>query len=440
MSSGQAEALFLALAVVLALARLLGAAARLAGQPAVLGEILGGILIGPTFFHGAVARQLLPAAVQPYLGALAGLGLALFMFLVGFEMEHALLRAQLRTAAGVALCSVAVPFVLGVLLATQLVQHHQVRSRAGFVVFLGAAMAVTAFPVLARMLADRQMLRTQVGGIALASAAASDLLAWLLLAVVVVVAGGPAQWRLVLVPVYLAVLVGVVRPVLRRVLAAREPGQDRDGGEGGGVVLASGAVAAVLGGLMLSCWATEWLGLHYIFGAFVFGAVMPRGGGRRVHEGITESLRSLGVVFLLPVFFVTAGLKVDLSHLGSRQLGELALILVTAVTGKALGAFAGARAQRIPARQAGVLAALMNARGLTELVILSVGLQLGVLDQDLYSLMVVMAMVTTFMTGPALRLLYPKTQAEQDRRAAEGGPAAGLERTGPAQAGRAPVA
>lgn len=267
--------------------------------------------------------------------------------------------------------------------------------------------------MLARILADRQMMQTPTGGLALASAAASDVLAWLLLALVVVVSGGPAQWRLLLVPAYLALLLGVVRPVLRRVLTA-EGVRTRDGRG----TPSPGAVAAVLGGLMLSCWATEWMGLHYIFGAFVFGAALPRGDTRSVPDpahGIADGLRSLGVVFLLPIFFVTAGLNVDLSHLGSRGWWELALILLTAVVGKGLGAFVGARARRLPLRQAGVLAVLMNARGLTELVILSVGLQLGMLDRPLYSLMVLMAVVTTFMTGPVLWLLHPDTRVEQDR-------------------------
>ncbi|GAA1255882.1 hypothetical protein GCM10009665_52970 [Kitasatospora nipponensis] len=411
MTSTQAETLFLALAVVLALARLLGAAARAIGQPAVLGEILSGILIGPTFFHGNLAKHLLPTAVLPYLGSLAVLGLAIFMFLTGYELEHALLRSQGRTAIGVAVSAFVLPFGLGVLLAFHLADGHHLQSRTGFVLFLGAAMAVTAFPVLARILADRNMMQTRIGGISLASAATSDLLAWLLLAIVVVVAGGPAQWRLALVPVYLAVLIGAVRPALRRILRAAPDGAD--------AALTSGAVAAVLGGLMLSCWATEWMGLHYIFGAFVFGAALPRGGTEQLRsDGIVDSLRNLGVVFLLPIFFVTAGLKVDLSHLGSRGLIDLVLILLTAVTGKAVGAFAAARALRMPTREAGILATLLNTRGLTELVILSVGLQLGVLDQELYSLMVVMAVVTTFMAGPILRVLYPDAQIELDRTAA----------------------
>ncbi|QMU78174.1 cation/H(+) antiporter [Streptacidiphilus sp. PB12-B1b] len=428
MTTSQVASLFLALAAVLVLARLLGAAARAIGQPAVLGEILSGILVGPTLFHGAVSHLLFPVGVQPFLTALADLGLALFMFLTGAELEHAVVRAQGRAAVGVAAGSVLLPLGLGCLLATDLFQHHRVGSEAAFVLFLGAAMSVTAFPVLARILGDRGMQYTRIGGTALAAAALADVAAWLLLAAVVMVSGGPAQWRLLLLPVYLLVLIGAVRPLLRRLVTARR-------------ATVTGAdpalLAVVLGGLMLSCWATEWMGLQFIFGAFLFGAVLPRGTSGQAPEAVLKGLGSIGVVFLLPVFFVIAGLKVNLSHLGGESLGELALILLTAVAGKALGAFAGARLQGLPTQEARTMATLMNARGLTELVILSVGLQLGVLDQSLYSLMVVMAVLTTFMTGPILRLVHPDARTEEELRPAseaehaDGLTAAGAGRTAP---------
>lgn len=274
----------------------------------------------------------------------------------------------------------------------------------GFVLFFGAAMSVTAFPVLARILTDRGMQRTPVGGVALACAAVDDLLAWSLLAVVTTIAGGTGQWHTLLAPVYLALMIGVVRPLFRRLFAAHAvTGR-----------LSPQLLAPVLIGLMLSCCATEWMGVHFIFGAFFFGLVMPRSGPQIVRNGLLDSFENIGTVFLLPVFFVTAGLKVDLSHLTTRNLGELGLILLVAISGKFVGAFAGARLQGLPTRHSSVLAILMNTRGLTELVILTVGVQLNVLDQQLYSLMVVMALVTTFMAGPILRLIYPSDQIELD--------------------------
>ncbi|MCZ4097855.1 cation:proton antiporter [Streptomyces sp. H39-C1] len=404
MTGSQAATLFLGIAVILLLARLLGAGAKAIGQPPVLGEILGGILLGPTLFNGAVARHLFPASVGPFLSALANLGLILFMFVIGFELEHSLVRGRGRIAAAVSLSSILLPFGLGVVLALHLSHRHPAHSTAGFVLFFGAAMSVTAFPVLARILTDRGMQRTPVGSLALACAAVDDLLAWSLLAVVTTIASGTGQWHTLLAPVYLALMIGVVRPLFRRLFATHSTSGR----------LSPQVLTPVLIGLMLSCWATEWMGVHFIFGAFVFGLVMPRGGPQVVREGLLNSFENVGMVFLLPVFFVTAGLKVDLSHLSTRDLGELGLILLVAISGKFIGAFTGAKLQGVSTRHSGVLATLMNTRGLTELVILTVGVQLGVLDKGLYSLMVVMAMVTTFMAGPILRLIYPTEQIERD--------------------------
>ncbi|MCQ4084258.1 cation:proton antiporter [Streptomyces sp. RB6PN25] len=380
---------FLALATALALAWTLGAAARAIRQPSVLGELLAGILVGPTLWHGAIAAHLLPVAVRPYLNALATLGLALFMFAAGTELEHSLMRSQGRIAVSVALTSVLLPFALGCVLALYLAGQRPTTHTAGFVLFLGAATAVTAFPVLARILADRGLLRTRIGAIALGSAMLADLLAWSLLAVVLTVIGA-GQWHALLIPLYVLAMWAGVRPLLRSLL--------------NGAGAAAGAV--VMCGLVLSCFAADWIGLHYMFGAFVFGAAMPRD-PTAAAAGFVEQLRQSGGYFLLPVYFVMAGLNVDLSAMGSGAFTDLALILVTAVTGKALGTWGGARLRGLPARESWILATLMNTRGLTEFVVLTVGLQLGVLDTRMYSLMVVMALVTTFMAGPLLTVLLP---------------------------------
>jgi len=396
MTSAQTAEAFLAVAVILLLARLLGMAARAIGQPPVLGEILAGILLGPTLFHGEISKHLFPATITSFLSTLAVLGLALFMFGVGYEMEFALVRGRVRTAAGVSFASILLPFGLGTLLAVELLHHHPSAHRTGFVLFIGAAMSVTAFPVLARILTDRRMQHTRVGSLALASAAIDDVVAWSLLAAVTTIVAGSTQWHILFAPLYLAVMVFVVRPLMARLFAGSVDGR-----------LTPSLMAAVLIGLMLSCWATEQMGMQYMFGAFAFGLLIPRNGAQQIREGIRSSVENVGATFLLPIFFVTAGLKVDLSHVDGQAMGELGLILLVAVSGKFAGAFAGARLQGVRAREAGVLATLMNTRGLTELVILTAGLQLHILDTRLYSLMVVMAVVTTFMTGPLLRLLYP---------------------------------
>jgi Kef-type K+ transport system membrane component KefB len=401
----QVEELFLGLAVILVLAKVLGMLASRIGQPPVIGEIVAGIAIGPTLFHGQIAATLFPTEIRPLLASLANVGLALFMFIVGCELEHAIVAERKRVPISVSLGSTVLPFAMGSALALYLFSSHGGQNnKLGFVLFFGASMSVTAFPVLARILSDRGMNRTQVGAVALASAAVSDVLAWSLLAVAVTVSGGTGQWKTLLLPPFVALLFLVVRPLLARLSAAHlERGK-----------AASELLVPVVVGLFLCSWATEWMGVHFIFGAFLFGAIMPRDGIDGVRQQITTRLEPATTVVLLPIFFVVAGFKVDLSDLGSSAWGQLALIMFVAVTGKMAGAYFGARLQGVPNREAGVLATLMNTRGLTELVILSVGLQLGFLDEQLYSLMVVMAVVTTMMAGPLLSALYPREQVERD--------------------------
>ncbi|MGW4666593.1 cation:proton antiporter domain-containing protein [Streptosporangium sandarakinum] len=398
MSPEQVAALLLGVAVIIIATRLAGTLVARLGQPPVIGEILAGILLGPTLFHGAVTDALFPADIRSHLGVLANIGVMVFMFLVGLELDHALLRGTGRLAVSVSLSSILLPLGLGALLGLYLLESHPNPHRLGFALFVGAAMAVTAFPVLARILTDRGMHRTATGGLALTCAAVDDVLAWSLLAVVVAVTGADTgQWHAVLVLPYVALMFWVVRPLLRRLAAAhRRTGH-----------LSPGMLAAVLAGLMLSGCVTEWIGLHFIFGAFLFGVVMPREGADRLREEISERVGQVSTVLLLPIFFVVSGLKVDLSTVGMPGLAELALILLVAVGGKFAGAFTAARLNGLPPHQSATLATLMNTRGLTELVILSAGLQLGLLDTGLYSLMVVMALVTTAMAGPLLQLLRP---------------------------------
>lgn len=403
--------LLLGLAAVIVLARLLGALAKRVGQPPVVGEILAGILIGPSIVGGLVSDRLFPTEIRPALAGLANVGLVLFMFIIGYELDQSLVRGRQRVAASVSAGSVLLPLGLGTGLALWLAGRHGVTDVLPFALFIGAAMAVTAFPVLARIVADRGLMRTEVGGLALASAAVDDVLAWSLLAVVVAIgaADGGAPWHLLAAVPYLIAMFGLVRPLLRRLLAAR----DRAGR------LTPDVLAVILVGLLLSCYATELIGLHAIFGAFVFGSVMPRAGGEALRHEILERLEQVSVLLLLPVFFVIAGLQVDLSTVDASALVELALILVVAIGGKFVGAYAGARLNRVGRRQAGAIATLMNTRGLTEIVILTVGLQLGILDGQLFSMMVVMALVTTIMAGPLLAWIYPRRLAEADIARAE---------------------
>ncbi|MFF5500184.1 cation:proton antiporter [Streptomyces aquilus] len=396
MDTHQTTSLLVGLAAMVLLARALGVLARRLGQPAVIGEVLAGIALGPTLFHGAISDALFPGDIRPLLSALAAVGVAVFMFIVGLEWDAAMIRGSGSLAATVSFSSILLPFGAGSLLALYLMDDYGTGDKTAFMLFMGIAMSITAFPVLARILTDRHMTRTPLGVVALACASIDDVLAWSLLAAVVAISGsaGPDQWRILLAVPYLVGMFFVVRPLLQRHVARRP-----------GLRLTPGVLASILAGLLLSGAVTEWVGLHYIFGAFLFGMVLPRTGTEQLREAVHEQLGQMNGTLLLPVFFLVAGLKVDLSGLDAAGLGALALILLVAVGGKFTGAFVAARLNRMPVRQSAALATLMNTRGLTELIVLNVGLQLGFIGKDLYSLMVVMAVITTAMAGPLLTAL-----------------------------------
>jgi Kef-type K+ transport system membrane component KefB len=381
------------LAIVLVASRLASAAAHRVKQPAVIGEILVGVLLGPSLMHGAITDALFPTDVRQLLGALADLGVVLFMLVIGLELDQGKVGGNKRLVAGVCASATGLPLVLGMLLAIDLLGEHPTARPVGFVLFVGVAMSVTAFPVLARILVDHGMDGTVLGSVALACAAVCDVVAWLLLAAVVALAGGSGQapWQVTLLVPYLIILVTLVRPGLRRLFRRGQPD--------GWVLTVTVTGALVSGGL------TDWMGLHFIFGAFLFGAVCRAAGGRPVAGVVSRNVKQLNTLLFLPAFFVTAGLRVDLSRVDLSGLGELGLIVLVAVVGKFAGTFVGARVYGMPTRSAAALGALMNTRGLTELIALVLGLQLGLIDNGLYALMVVMALVTTAMTGPALRLL-----------------------------------
>jgi Kef-type K+ transport system membrane component KefB len=404
MKDSQVQLLLFDIALIIILARLFGALAKRLGQPPVLGEIVAGVLLGPTLFAGAITKALFPHPMIAPLTAIADIGLALFMFVVGYEVDLGLVRGREKVAGGVAVGSILLPLVLGVGLGVYLANSRHLHDKLTFVAFFGTAMSITAFPVLARILTDRGMHRTRIGGLALAAASIDDVLAWALLAAVVGIAGAKGnEIRLALVPVYAAVIIFAVRPGLRW-LAGLYKRQGR---------LTPNVLATILVLLLLSGYATDWMGIKFIFAAFVLGLVMPRD-VPELREAILERIEQVSVILLLPVFFVIAGLSVNLSGIGLSGLADLGLIMLVAVAGKFCGAYFAARWTGMRRRQAGALASLMNTRGLTELVILTVGLQLHILDKKLYTLMVVMAIVTTGMAGPLLRYIYPNRIMERD--------------------------
>ncbi|WP_030606485.1 cation:proton antiporter domain-containing protein [Streptomyces sclerotialus] len=372
------------------------------GQPAVVGEIALGILLGPSllgWLWPGAQHWLFPEAVLPFTSVLGQLGLLSFMFLVGLELDLGALRGHSRIALAVSQAGMVLPLALGALLALGMYGQFAPEGvgRLPFTLFIAVAMSITAFPVLARILVDRGMYGTPVGALAMACAAVDDVTAWCLLALVVALAsaGSPldAVTTAALAVGFTLLMLHVVRPLLAR-WAAR---LDR---AGDGVVL-----VGLFSGLSLSALATDLIGVHALFGAFLFGVITPRGAARiDVSAG---RLRAVAVPVLLPLFFVHTGLRTDIGGLAAdpAQWGWAAAVLVVAMLGKWGGAAVAARACGRPWREALSIGALMNCRGLTELVVLNIGLELGAIGPELFTVLVLMALLTTAVTGPAVSRL-----------------------------------
>lgn len=416
-----AAIVFIDIAVIIVVARVFGSLFKKIRQPAVVGEIIAGIALGPSLLGllpGHLTTRIFPTDIVPDLNVLAQVGLIIFMFIVGLEVDVGLIRGKERIAGIISLSSIALPFGLGIILASAIHSSHiagaaQAHRFLPFALFIGASMSITAFPVLARILTERRMYRTEIGALALACAAVDDVVAWTLLALVLAIinsSGGLALPRILLEALaFVAFMFLVVKPLLERVAKRyRELGK-----------LTPNIFAVVLVGFLASSYLTERIGIHQIFGAFIFGVIMPRKDAAQFVHDIVERLEEVSVLLLLPLFFVVTGLSVNLRQLGTDALTQLPLILLVAIGGKLIGATVAARAQGLPARKASAIGVLMNTRGLTELVILNVGLQLKVLDIRLFSMLVVMALVTTIMTEPLLRLVYPERMLRHDIAEAE---------------------
>jgi Kef-type K+ transport system membrane component KefB len=390
-----------ALTAVLATGRLLGLLFRYAGQPPVIGEVVAGIVLGPSVLGQlwpAAAAFVLPPSVAPYLGVIAQLGVILYMFLVGLELNPGALRERAGATVAISHASMAVPFILGAALA--LVLYPRLSSRdvsfTSFALFLGVATSITAFPVLARILTDRGMQKTRLGILALGCAATGDVTAWCLLAFAV----GVAQARvdgaflvLGLTAAYIAFMLAVVRPAAGRFLARF-----------GEVHVTPGMVALVLGAVLLSALATEAIGIHAIFGAFLMGAVVPHDSA--VARALTRKLEDLVTVLLLPAFFAFTGMRTRIGLVwGVEQWLLCGLILLVATSGKLGGTLAAARLTGLSWREATALGLLMNTRGLMELIALNIGLDLRIISPALFAMMVLMALATTVATTPLLQLL-----------------------------------
>ncbi|BBD66892.1 sodium/hydrogen exchanger [Nostoc commune NIES-4072] len=392
--------------IIIGLSRLVGLGFRSIKQPLVIGEIVAGIMLGPSLFGLVapdIAVSLFPPETIPFLNVLSQVGLIFFMFLIGLELNPKYLSGQLEVAVLTSHVSILVPFSLGTLLAVllyPLVSDASV-SFTAFALFLGAAMSITAFPVLARIITENNLQGTRLGTLALTCAAVDDVTAWCLLAVAIAVARtgdfGGAIPTIMASIVYIGLMLTAGRWFLQR-LAKHYLRAGR---------LSQLLLAGIYMGVVASALITELIGIHLIFGAFLLGAAMPK------NEDLVRELaiktEDFVLIFLLPIFFAYSGLKTQIGLLNRPELWLLcALVLGVAIAGKYVGTYVAARVSGISKREASALGWLMNTRGLTELIVLNIGLELKVISPLIFTMLVIMALVTTFMTSPLLEWTYPK--------------------------------
>lgn len=397
--------LLLQIGVILVLARLVGRLFRAFRQPQVMGEMVAGILLGPSFL-GWIAPRLSAALFPPeslvFLDALSQIGLVLFMFLVGLELNPRILKERSHTAVVISHASILAPFLLG----TGLALYLYPRLSTGevpflhFTLFMGAAMSITAFPVLARILTERRLIRTHLGNVAVACAAVDDVTGWCILAGLVLIVRAADEtiplWSMLAgLGAYLAAMIFGIRRLLDRLgrFYAKRGALSQD------------LLSLILLLVLASSWVTERLGVHALFGAFLLGALMPKHDGL-VHA-LTVKLNDASVVLMLPIFFAFTGLRTSVGLLGGAAMWfYCGLIVAIAILGKFGGSSLAARLTGMSWREAGALGVLMNTRGLMELVLLNIGLDLGVISPTLFTMLVLMALATTFMTAPLLEWIY----------------------------------
>jgi Kef-type K+ transport system membrane component KefB len=393
--------MFLALAVILVACRLAAAAFSRLGQPPVVAEMIAGVLLGPSFLGQiapAASAWLFPAAAKPVLFALAQLGLVLYMFLVGVEFDVGLVRRRLRSAAAVSAAGILVPFALGCAIAAAVAGDPRLfapqATRSEAMLFLGAAMSITAFPMLARIIVENGIAGTALGTLALAAGSTDDVLAWCVLAIVLASFANDASIAVLAIGGSVAFALFVV-VVARRALAPVGRAVERRG------ELDERTFAWLLALVLLAAWYTDAIRIYAVFGAFLAGTAMPRG---LVSRTLVARVRPLSVGLLLPVFFTYSGLNTRIDMLDAPGLWLLAAgVLAAAVIGKGGACYLAARALGESHADALAVGALMNARGLMELIILNIGLERGLLRPALFAIMVAMAIVTTLAATPVFR-------------------------------------
>jgi Kef-type K+ transport system membrane component KefB len=403
---------FLQLAVILGICRLVGWLAQKIGQPQVVGEMIAGVLMGPTLFGlilPQLQKQIFPSgAPMGILYAVSQVGLVLYMFLIGIEFDTNLIRSRLRSAASVSLAGIITPLILGALLTLLLIHQPELfaphLNLGEAMLFFGASVSITAFPMLARIILERGLAGTSLGTLALAAGSTDDAISWCILALVLAVFKQNATIAILAVVgggLYAALILTVGKSLLSNMGKMA----DRLGGITGPML------AIVLLVLMFCAWLTDTIGIYSIFGGFILGIAMPRGLFSRQLKQIMEPLVTN---FLLPLFFVYSGLNTSLGLVNTWLLwGCAALIFLVAIFGKGIACWIAALLNKENNREALAIGSLMNARGLMELILLNVGLQQHIITPTLFTILVLMAIMTTLMASPLFELVYGRQRAKQ---------------------------
>jgi Kef-type K+ transport system membrane component KefB len=389
--------------VIIVFVRVSGFLFKKTGQPAVIGEIVAGIVLGPSVFGviaPAVSAFIFPVNSLANLQFLSQVGLILFMFIIGLELDVNIIRRQAREAVIISHASIIIPYTSGMALALLMYRSFAPPgiSFLSFSLFMGIAMSITAFPVLARILQERKITQTKLGKMALTCAAADDVTAWCILASLVgIVKAGTSSYALYTVCLlifYVVVMVTIVRPLIKNIVLKYSAHK----------MISKSMVAVVFIIMLLSAYVTELIGIHALFGAFMAGVIMPEELSFR--KILIHKIEDVSLVLLLPLFFVFTGLRTQITLLNESSLWITFIwIVVAAVAGKFGGSTLAAKAVGQNWKNSLSIGALMNTRGLMELVVLNIGYDLHILSPQVFAMMVLMALVTTFMTNPALNLI-----------------------------------
>jgi len=395
--------LILQIITILLFSRVLGIIFGKIGQPTVIGEIIAGIVLGPSLigmFFPEFSNFLFPVDSLKNLQPISQIGLILFMFIIGMELDLSVLQKKAQDAIVISHASIVFPYFLGVLLAYGLYENftNEHTSFLAFSLFMGISMSITAFPVLARIIQERGLTKTTLGSMIITCAAADDITAWCLLAAVIaIVKAGTAVgaiFTLFFSVAYVLFMLYLVRPFMKKIGDVYVSKEN----------LNKTVVAVVFLILLVSSFLSEIIGIHALFGAFLAGTIMPQ--NIKFREIFTEKIEDLSLVLFLPLFFVFTGLRTQIGLLNEPKLWLLcALVTLTAIVGKFVGSALAARFVGQSWKNSLIIGALMNTRGLMELVVLNIGYDLGILTPEIFAMMVLMALITTFLTGPMLNLI-----------------------------------